>query len=222
MLVIVGAITDVALARNALKRCAQSHLLADWHVERAFAGKAVVVLEAGHDIALDFTELGLDRKNVERTACRIATVEGALWPLEHFDTLKVIEGASNVLRACREHAVEVLGDCRVAVAGRCEIARTANVDLQGAAALRDLDARRKAGDVSGLGNAGARQRLSRQDVDRDCRPLGAFPTELCRHDDFVSGRLCGLLLGRCGPCLSDIRHHRSCGNANQKAGQSHA
>jgi hypothetical protein len=154
----------------------------------------VAVAEVGEPVPLLGRLLG---DHVDRSAGRVAAVEGALWPAKHLDALGVEERRGGGRGAAQVDAVEVGGDTGVAAVRHVLVPDAADRDLRDrriAAALREEEARHVHVEIRGVDDPLPLHRVRVEGGDRDGGVLHRALASFGRDRDVLDrlGRL------RCG------------------------
>ncbi len=133
---------------------------------------------------------GLPGDEFDRAACRVATIQGALGAAKHFDPIKIEGGHQQRRQAAQIHIVLIKRDG--VLGGGVEIvgSHAAHEDLRlGITGLfLDVEVRRLARQVAGVGYSGLAQLIRTERRHRDGHVLRPFRPPLGRDDDFLECR----------------------------------
>ena len=182
-----GAILAKAVARQARDRCAD----AEQFVDRIGSGGDSIHLAEGADGAaqVEHRAIGQAAGDIfDRAANRVAAVERALWPAQHFDPFDVINVEHRSLGAVEIDVVEVQADALFKPGDRILLADAANEGGQGrvgSARGFDGDVWRGIADVGDVDRALALERGTGEYRDRDRDVLERFLAAPGGDDDFA-------------------------------------
>ena len=159
--------------------------VAEAEVDSRLGVHRVEVAVAPDGVARGLAQVGLHWDHVDRTRCRVASVERALRPLEHLHALEIEEGPEGRAGPGEIDAVDVESRRGIGSGGEGVVADAADEDQVALATRRHGECGRKLTKRLQSADVGVDQIRARHDGDRDGRLLQVLAARLRGHDDLL-------------------------------------